>query len=89
MTILKCRYCGRQSTVVMHGDMLIVSPCVGCGATDHELHELAPRRAPRQRQWFSSGSMTLEPLPVFEMGHHEPLGYLNRPEPAEFEYTIR
>jgi len=92
MTELICKFCGRQALATSRGDVLLVGPCLGCGASAYELRQVFVQAstvvAPR-RHWLSSGSGSAVLEPIFEMGHHEPLGYFREPRSAELEHTIR
>jgi len=93
MTELICKFCGRQAIMTSRGDVLLVGPCLGCGASAYEIRQV-PIQTERysgtpRRQWLSTGSGSAVLEPIFEMGHHEPLGYFREPRSVELEHTIR
>jgi len=91
MTELICKFCGRQAIMASRGDVILVGPCLGCGASAYEIRQVFAQTEPAapRRRWLSSGSgMQVFDEPLFELGH-EPLVYLREPRSVPLEYTIR
>lgn len=85
MTELHCKYCGRQAIMASRGDMLLVGPCAGCGASEYAMRQVFSQPEPSYQpaRWMSTGS-GMQPDIIDQWR-----GPLVMPRLVALEYTIR